>query len=284
MPEPRRAPSGAPLSLPPLPSDLRQAIEAVLGSDALSREASAGLVWGRYARAWSGDAPAESKQRTGFLARFAAGFQGQRHREPELRAHQERLDGIAEHRRDFVTVGRFVTGLGAEHPVENGFTFDPLLGVPMLPGSSVKGLCRAAAKLVRADPKEVEHLLGSDVPQRGREDELHPGEAVFLGAWPLRWPELDVDVLNPHHPDYYQDQGFRPEKRKRLARQTEEPKPVCFLTVASGTRFRFWIRGRAGRSIEPQDAETVWGWLETGLEALGAGGKTAAGYGHMARG
>ena len=52
----------------------------------------------------------------------------------------------------FITESRFVTGLGRSHPVENGFTWHPTLGTPYLPGSSIKGLVRAWAK-VGADPQ-----------------------------------------------------------------------------------------------------------------------------------
>ena len=42
----------------------------------------------------------------------------------------------------------FVSGLGREHPVENGFAWHHILGVPYLPGSSVKGMVRAWAEWV----------------------------------------------------------------------------------------------------------------------------------------
>jgi len=40
----------------------------------------------------------------------------------------------------------FVTGLGNEHPLENGFAFINPYGLPYLPGSSVKGVVRSAAE------------------------------------------------------------------------------------------------------------------------------------------
>lgn len=40
----------------------------------------------------------------------------------------------------------FTTGLGIEHPLENGFAFLDPYGVPYLPGSSVKGVLRRAAE------------------------------------------------------------------------------------------------------------------------------------------
>jgi|WetSurMetagenome_2_1015567.scaffolds.fasta_scaffold15965_6 CRISPR-associated protein Cmr6 len=48
--------------------------------------------------------------------------------------------GIALH---IKTDGPFVTGLGRNHPVENGFAWHQILGTPYQPGSSVKGIVRS---------------------------------------------------------------------------------------------------------------------------------------------
>lgn len=46
----------------------------------------------------------------------------------------------------------FVTGMGNEHPLENGFSFLNPYGLPYLPGSSIKGvLRRAAEELIHAN-------------------------------------------------------------------------------------------------------------------------------------
>ena len=51
-----------------------------------------------------------------------------------------------------ISVSPFATGLGMEHPLENGFAFLNPHGLPYLPGSSVKGvLRRAAEELAHAD-------------------------------------------------------------------------------------------------------------------------------------
>jgi len=39
--------------------------------------------------------------------------------------------------------GCFVTGMGRNHPLENGFLWHPILGTPYLPGSSLKGAVRS---------------------------------------------------------------------------------------------------------------------------------------------
>ena len=45
-----------------------------------------------------------------------------------------------------ISVAPFTTGLGNEHPLENGFSFLNPYGLPYLPGSSVKGVLRRAAE------------------------------------------------------------------------------------------------------------------------------------------
>lgn len=45
-----------------------------------------------------------------------------------------------------IATSPFTTGLGIEHPIENGFAFLDPYGVPYLPGSSIKGVVRRAAE------------------------------------------------------------------------------------------------------------------------------------------
>lgn len=54
------------------------------------------------------------------------------------------------------SIETFTTGLGMEHPIENGFAFLDPYGLPYLPGSSIKGVLRKAAEdlaLFEADTK-----------------------------------------------------------------------------------------------------------------------------------
>ncbi len=48
--------------------------------------------------------------------------------------------------REVTSSAPFTTGLGIEHPLENGFAFLDPYGLPYLPGSSVKGVVRRAAE------------------------------------------------------------------------------------------------------------------------------------------
>jgi len=47
---------------------------------------------------------------------------------------------------DAIATAPFTTGLGNEHPLENGFAFLNPYGLPYLPGSGIKGVLRQAAR------------------------------------------------------------------------------------------------------------------------------------------
>ncbi len=63
-------------------------------------------------------------------------------------------------------VWRFVTGIGRNSPLEVGFTFDRLYGLPLLPGSSLKGLTRAYMLWMWADELDVPLLRAGEVEAR----------------------------------------------------------------------------------------------------------------------
>jgi CRISPR-associated protein Cmr6 len=102
------------------------------------------------------------------------------------------------------------------------------------------------------------------------------GQAVFFDAIPAAMPHLELDIMNPHVPEYYRDGGKTPPA------SWQSPVPVYFLTVAPGTEFRFAVAwrgtlddmGRARRALAKH-------WLMSALTELGAGAKTGAGYGYF---
>jgi len=101
------------------------------------------------------------------------------------------------------------------------------------------------------------------------------GGAIFFDAIPADRAQLELDIINPHYPQYYQ--GSQPPAN------WQSPIPVYFLTVARDTEFRFAVgwRDRARNGWQPLLAQAV-SWLRLGLSELGAGGKTSAGYGYFA--
>lgn len=170
---------------------------------------------------------------------------------------------------------RFVAGLGRKGPLEAGFSFSRY-GVPILPGSSVKGIARAYAYLVEgldADSPDFVAIFGR-APEGEKEDMAQTGRAIYFDAIPVRAPKLELDVMNPHYPDYYQ--------HKKPPTAWQSPIPVYFLTVAPGTEFSFAV-GWRGELDETGSRLLALArqWLEGGLKELGAGAKTTAGYGYF---
>ena len=164
---------------------------------------------------------------------------------------------------------RFLTGLGRKGPLEIGFTFHRLYGVPIIPGSSLKGLTRSWALLCPDQAPEI----GGSTPEERADDPLFKqvfgstqgqGAAIFYDAIPEMPPVLELDVMNPHYPDYYQ--GDEPPAN------WQSPQPVFFLTLGAKSRFLFAVGGK--------QCELAAQWLERALGEMGVGAKTSAGYGY----
>ena len=164
----------------------------------------------------------------------------------------------------FTSTSRFVTGLGLSHPVENGFAWHPALGTPYLPGSSVKGMVRAWAKL-DAHPKPdcglIERLLGAP-------DKV--GSVCILDAVPIEPVQLVADVMTPHYAGWTEDDP---------PGDWRSPTPVPFLVTAAETPFLFGIVPR--RAVSGTDLDAVIGWLRSAVSWAGGGAKTAVGYGRF---
>ncbi len=201
---------------------------------------------------------------------------------------------------------RFIAGLGRKGALEVGFTFHRY-GFPILPGSSVKGVARAwaliqiAEKVGQTDLKALDEKLSLDGEKDSRERKEYEawrnslpddtrrwvedfrtifgttaaaGKAVFFDAIPANRPTLEPDIMNPHYPKYYS--GEEPPT------DWQSPVPVYFLTVAAGTEFRFAVGWRGTPDEEGKQLQgKAIGWLKTGLQELGAGAKTSAGYGYF---
>lgn len=185
---------------------------------------------------------------------------------------------------DVKSTSPFATGLGLEHPVENGFAFLPPYGVPYLAGSGVKGVLRRAAEELRDqgqpsfDQSLVDALFGTDHPARGA-----------LSCWdifPLPAKDsLVVEIMTPHSSHY-----LNPKKGNGEApHDAGKPKPIPFLAVPAGSEFRFVVTCEP--SLIPADirANLQARWkplleaiMQHAFDWLGFGAKTSVGYGAMA--
>lgn len=169
----------------------------------------------------------------------------------------------------FRTKGSFMTGLGRSHPVENGFAWHHSLGVPYLPGSSVKGMVRSwANSWNNVDKKEADRIFGPD-------DSTNVGSVIFLDAIPHRPLRLKMEIMTPHYGPYYNESS----KDLEPPADWHSPVPIPFLAVDAEQEFLFGLIPRSERTEDCQNAEA---WLKNALQDIGAGAKTAVGYGRFA--
>ena len=196
---------------------------------------------------------------------------------------------------DFKTEANFATGLGLSHPIENGFTWHHTLGVPYLPASGVKGLLRGwvEAWMDTADDEQrrllIKRWFGSDSGNDGSEGQA--GGLIFFDALPSAPLRLIADVMTPHLGKWYEEGGnikSNTDYADKAPADWHSPVPVPFLVVARGARFRFMISPRLSGDASAdkqarQDADEAMIQLAQALEWMGAGAKTATGYGRMQR-
>lgn len=160
---------------------------------------------------------------------------------------------------------RVIVGLGAESVLETSIRLHRIYGFPIIPGSALKGVTRAYAKLVEGknedDPTFAE-VFGKSPP------EAQAGKVVFFDAIPANPANLtlELDVMNPHYAPYYQ--GTAPPA------DYHNPVPVFFLTIGPGSEFLFAVA-----SCEDKLATQAQQWLICALKEMGIGAKTVAGYG-----
>lgn len=177
--------------------------------------------------------------------------------------------------RNFETIEPLAAGLGNTSVIETGISLNPTFGLPMIPGSSVKGITAHYYAENFGQDKIYNAIFGSD----SQDDEQQGGFLRFYDAWLL--PEcansafID-DVMTPHNMKYYSGDIKKPS-------DFEDPNPVRFLAVNG--KFEFLI-GAENFELNKNEVDKKWidfafDILESALKNFGIGGKLHAGYGKM---
>jgi CRISPR-associated protein Cmr6 len=197
---------------------------------------------------------------------------------------------------------RLMIGLGSKGALEFGLTLHPVTGLPYIPGSALKGLCRnymlydiAEKSGISLDPSE-----GSDASEviKQLDEKLsdvldtehsslyrklfgtqgNAGECIFYDA--IIEPTQGntrlfvVEVMTPHFRKYYESSG------KDVPHDADDPNPITYLAVNTGITFALAVGSRLHTEESPQrDARDL---LRRALSEMGIGAKTAAGYGIFA--
>jgi CRISPR-associated protein Cmr6 len=192
------------------------------------------------------------------------------------------------------TADRLIVGLGTENVLEAGITLHHTYGLPVLPGSGLKGLAAHYCDQVwgGSEPKfkkptpDADHAYRQWLDGRGPkpEDNYHrllfgttddSGCIIFHDAWLVLDSEqqpLKLDVMTPHHLNWLD--GSMPPT------DFDSPNPVPFLSVSG--RFHVAVSWCGPASDQAQS------WRDLALTCLreallhwGIGGKTSSGYGRL---
>jgi CRISPR-associated protein Cmr6 len=161
---------------------------------------------------------------------------------------------------------RLYIGVTRDSAVEAGVTTSHTYGMPIIPGSSLKGAARAAAQRLvdaqRLDEDSVRWIFG----EGGDDGEV--GGVIFHDAW---WDgdtsPFVAEIVTPHQVSYYTTRGEAPPS------DAESPIPAPQIAVAGG--FYISIEG------DPAWAQVAKVILLSTLQTEGIGAKKTSGYGLM---
>lgn len=189
----------------------------------------------------------------------------------------------ARHSKDYrevtlINSTRLLVHLGRASVLENvGLATERSTGLPMIPGTAVKGIlstwaCWEANLLpdgalpeTISKPKQdrarftslAERIFGSNAESGSTAS----GEIIFLGGFPATPPKLVLDILTPH--------------------ERGNPLPNPFLAIDPGTRWVFPLLARPRHGDANNLLQQAADWLIEALTQVGLGAKTAAGYGRF---
>ena len=264
------------------------------------RQGHAGLYWDKFF-AYSGEFCTEKSIQLKDKAQWLKYFDGKSvgHRQAceqaclRLRRLTVARGGISQ---VFKASWRLVVGMGLPHPMDNGLLWHPVLGTPYLPGSAVKGLVRSWVEAWDDDDgltdKKVRRArlrswFGSEGKDPATQPDLPPGEVtadhkagqfIFFDALPTGSVKLKADVMTPHLGQWYEQGAINPGKPDTVPADWHSPVPIGFLT-ADQISLQFCIAPR--HNADCKALPLVFDALKNALEWLGAGAKTAVGYGQM---
>jgi len=199
---------------------------------------------------------------------------------------------------ELVAESRLLLHLGRANVLENvGLYCDHTTGLPLIPGTALKGIVSAWAcwaehfnpaghgsfrgftessrqrRNFTAEEARLACRILGDNSATGSES---AGEVIFVGGFPLTPPKLGLDIVNPH----YDEETDRHTRQIRVCDKTRLT-PNTFLCLEPGTIWRFVFYVRAGVPDAADLLKQTSTWIEEALTQLGIGAKTAAGYGRF---
>ncbi len=230
--------------------------------------AHAGLIFGRYLEEQTEDGKKRLFDHTLRACRNAQGI------------YRLAWDRWLEETRDLTSAlfrvqTRLITGLGAKGVLETGIRLHHTYGIPLIPGSGLKG---TVAHYCREAYPESPDFPAAEVRQALFGTAGNAGHIRFQDAWMMpdsltaNGEGLLRDVMTSHHPKYYAGDSIAPH-------DGEDPNPVAFLSVRG--RFRVVVECDVPGPEGARWSAFALQLLEEALKTSGVGGKTSSGYGRL---
>jgi len=159
-------------------------------------------------------------------------------------------------------------------PLEISLAWDPILNLPYVPSSSIKGAVRSWIELYvgkSVDGVSLEEIFGSEP---GRGGVRHAGLVIFTDAYPVSCMAylLEPDVITPHYS----------VAELAFSEPEASPTPIVFSTIAPNTVLRFIVAFKRKReNSQLVNTSVITKLLDLVTRALedGLGAKTTIGYG-----
>lgn len=169
---------------------------------------------------------------------------------------------------------RLAVGLGDKaNAHEIGLALHGTYGWPIIPGSALKGLAAAWTRSAGVGQADVARVFGGPRPGVAGTPAAQ-GSVCFLDALPFDKPvAVEADVMTPHVKPYYDSIATASGSPVPPA-EYHNPVPLMFLTVRGAYAVDLYGANEADLGLAAE-------WLAKAGDELGAGAKTAAGYGYM---
>lgn len=214
---------------------------------------------------------------------------------------KQSLDDVYTLTATFTLESRLLLGHGEPSAAEVGLKVHHTWGVPVIPGSALKGLLHHyltitygndpnfkgvtwdGSRITKGPGRAIHALFGGpEVPGKAEKDKEDTDKAAagfvtFHDALCIPYYKdknnyknkqpYAVDVLTYHQESYYRDKG------KEAPNDYDSPTPIGFLTVRPGVEFLVALSG------PEKFVELALQKLDDALKEWGVGGKTSAGYG-----
>lgn len=187
-------------------------------------------------------------------------------------------------------------GIPGSEDFQLGFQFDYTTGLPVIPGSSVKGVLRSMFPMKGESEKTdyIKSLLpgwNGDIMSLGeilfKHDDLATSETpVFFDAIVCRGVEKKLQDQNNNKTNQNKDKGdiLSRDYITPHGDPLKSPNPIQFMKVLPGVRFKFFfklpeeIKVDNNSTLNKSQLEKLFISI---LEDVGVGAKTNVGYGHL---